>query len=149
MKRNKHYFKFTVWILFTLGICGCGIFKNITDSVTGRYIKGLEQQTEKAKSQIFDYGITDCFGKITHILEDMQAKILKIDIYKYSILASVSREGMEEEDDDIVFDTNNVDVGIFLTEEGPDKTRVKISCLSSVFLDYSSQAIFSKLQQRK
>lgn len=143
------YLKFILAGLLIFCLGGCSVFKNITDSVAGRYMGRLERETKNVKSQVFDCGIGDCFDKIIDILETMQAKILKLDIYNYSILALVSRFGMEEESGETIFDTNNADVGIFLSEASPGKTKVKISCLSSVFLDYSSQKIFSELQPKK
>lgn len=150
MKLPKRYFIRTSLVFFAiLAFSGCSILKGTTDSIAGNYMDGLEKTRKNSTSQIFDYGIAECFGKVLAMLrgQAINAKILKVDIYKYAILVSVSRPSMQESTDS-KFDGNNVDVGIFLSETGQGKTEVRVNSFSSPFRDYTAKMVFEELQKK-
>ena len=150
MKINSFYFRNIVTILFVVTIIsGCTIIRNISENISGNYADGIKKNSVAiSKSQVFDYKIDDCFLKVLNIFETGQinSKILKVDIYNYSILALVSRGKMLEEVDTI-FDANSADVAIFLSEESSGKTKVDIRSFSSLFAEYTAEILFEKLQK--
>jgi hypothetical protein len=150
--RIGSYFKTRIICVFfttMICVCGCTVSKAVVDSLDGNYMGGLERIKDSGKSQVLDYGIEECFKKVADILQDtetIKAKILKTDRRRFAILALVSR-GLLDKTVDSVFDPNDADVGIFLTEESASKTKVTISCLSSLFRDYAAEKIFTKLKK--
>jgi len=132
-------------LLMILLISGCSTIKGIGEGILGTYIGGLERARADGKAEVFDYAIGDCFDEIIIILNEIDAKVLKLDIYGYKILAVVYKAvEIEEEQEDV----NTADVGIFLTKVGSRKTKVQINCFSFSILKYASETIFAKLTEK-
>ena len=131
-------------LLLIILIYGCSTIKGIGESIVGTYMGGLEKARANGKAEVFDYTIGDCFDKILIILDDIDAKVIKMDIHNYKILAVIYRA---VEIEDVDSDVNTADVGFFLTQGERGGTKVEISCFSSVFLKYVSDTMFSKLKK--
>ena len=127
-------------------LCGCGMLRSISSSITGCYMAGLEEVRGSGQEQVFNYDIDECFDKVLAILDTavIDATILKIDRRSYKILVLVSRPMMEDVDDSIFY-ANNVDVGIFFVKDGLNKTKVEIVSLSSHFVEHTADSIFPEL----
>jgi hypothetical protein len=144
----KHFFVSLVLCLSII-FYGCSIPKRIADNIVGNDSEGLIKESASAKEQIVVYSLDECFDKVLAILgsKAISAQVLKTDRKQHSILALISRESLLEQSDGI-FDTNNADVGIFLSRVGPQTTKVQVRSLSSVFVDYTSKIIFPELQRK-
>ena len=136
--------QFSIAIVILLS--GCSMIAGIGDSILGTYMGGLEKARSKGKFKVFDDKIGDCFDKALIILGQMDAEIIKMDIHRYKIMAVVNREPLSEIDQAEVEKVNTADVGIFLTEISDGKTKVEVSSLSSPFVNYVSEILFSKLE---
>jgi len=123
---------------------GCSMLKNVPEIIVGDYMGSLEKARQKGQSKIFDCKIDDCFDRILVILSQMQADILKTDIFGYKIMAVVSRKPLSKVENEN--NVNTADVGIFLSQTSDGKTKVEVSSLSSIFVNYVAETIFSKLE---
>lgn len=130
-------------LVFLFIFDGCVILRN----ATGSSISVLWRVKDYAQSEIFDYGIDDCFEKVLAFAKKGMegTDILKIDRRKYAILLLVSKPTIENIDIDGKFEPNNADVVIFFTREDDNKTKVEINSLSSIFVEYTAEKIFAQL----
>ncbi|MDD5004954.1 MAG: hypothetical protein PHS93_00420 [Candidatus Omnitrophica bacterium] len=144
---KKYFTKLLLVFFVMITMCGCSILSNITRNIMGNSISVLKRDRPNAKSRVFDCEIRTCFKKIVAILDFgiIDNQILALDKRNFTILVLVSRP-TEEKSDDIPFNISNTDVGIFLTQESPGRTKVEISSLSSLFAEYTSDKIFQELQ---
>lgn len=130
---------FTYWLGLVFGVMlfsGCAMLKNPVDNIVGSYDGGLVRARNKAKVQVFNYDIDKCLESALFTLDEMDAQILKVDFYKCSIIALVSKT-----------ETDEADVGIFFTEEGKNQTRIEVSSLSTAYVDFVADKIFTDLQK--
>lgn len=132
-------------MLFFTAAVGCAPIRNKIDQVTGRYMGGLQRASAKEKSTVVNYGIAESFDRVSGILIEMKATVVKVDVHNYAILAVISGGPMMEEETESTFEANTADVGIFFTEESPTQTKISIRCLSETIADYTAKNIFSKL----
>lgn len=119
--------------------------RDTSDTIAGTYLKGLERNRENGTSRAVNYSIDEAFERTLNILVAMKAKVMRVQSQSYSILAVVSGGPMLDDSIDSTFDANAADVGIFFTEEGPQRTKISLSCLSTSILEYTANTIFSKL----
>ncbi|MBL7130316.1 MAG: hypothetical protein ISS45_02760 [Candidatus Omnitrophica bacterium] len=147
--RNSYFIKISLIFFIVVTVCGCAFSRKVVDNIAGNYMGGLKSDKANSKSEVFIYGLDECFEKVLAILNGkaIDTTILKTDRSNYSILVLVSSDSMLE-DDDRVFDANSADVGIFLTKVGPRTTRVEIRSLSSIFTNYTAKQLFLELQKK-
>ena len=131
--------------LFAITCGGCALVRDTSDTIAGTYLKSLERNRENGTSRVVNYGIDEAFERTLNTLVAMKAKIMRVQSQSYSILAVVSGGPMLDDSIDSTFDANAADIGIFFSEEGPQRTKISISCLSTPILEYTVNNIFSKL----
>jgi len=133
-------------VFIVTNLCGCGIVRGIYSGIAGHYMGGLEEARENSVAKVFNYSIDECFDKVLAILdsEAIDAIVLKIDRRNYKIMTSVSRPLLQDVDES-VFYANNVDVGLFFTQEEQQKTKLEIVSLSSLFVEHTAEKIFAEL----
>lgn len=128
--------------LFAITSVGCTLTRDISDNITGSYLKGLERDRESGVSRIVNYSIDESFERTINILLAMDAKIMKVESENYSILAVVPGGPMLEDSIDSTFDANTADVGIFFSAQGSQRTKISISCFSTSILEHAAKKIF-------
>ncbi len=128
--------------LFAIASVGCTLTRDISDNITGSYLKGLERDRESGVSRIVNYSIDESFERTINILLAMDAKIMKVESENYSILAVVSGGPMLEDSIDSTFDANTADVGIFFSAQGSQRTKISIRCFSASILEHAAKKIF-------
>ena len=139
-------FKFVFILMGFFVLSGCVFVRNASDNIIGNYLNSLERCKESGKSRVVDYSVEDSFERVVHILDGMDADIMRVKRDDYSILALVSGGPLMDEDSvESTFGANSADVGIFFVKESPKKTRIYISCLSELVLERTADTIFSQL----
>lgn len=141
MKILINYARQFLFLLIPAFICGCSIFTGIVENVSGTYAKGLEQEEHNVRILVVDETREQCFEKILGILKDMGAKNLKVNKKNFIIITTVFRSGLEE-----VEVPGGAEIGIFLSQEN-NKTKIRVSSRSSIFLDYAAKKIFAGLEK--
>jgi len=130
---------------FVLLISGCVIVENVSDNIAGTYVKTLERNKENGASKVVNYSIGESFERVVHILDKMGVEIMKVNSKDYSIFAVASGGKLIEDSIDSTFQANTADVGIFFVEEEKNKTKIYISCFSSLVLERTADEVFSQL----
>jgi len=129
----KKYVIFLCFMIFS----GCSILHSATDTIMGTYSKGLERQRDKAIVKTVDLGIDECFEKVLATLDNIDADVLKVDFYNYTIFTVVYKH-----------DYSGADTKIFLTSESDQKTKVEIIALSTSIKEFAADRIFSELDKK-
>jgi hypothetical protein len=124
-------------------LSGCVVLRNLT----GDSFYVLERTKDYAVKETLDYSPGECIDKVLSVIKEKMADsdILKIDRRRNRLLLLVVRPSMEE-NDDIKFTLNSADVALFFTAKEQNKTEVEINSLSSIFVDYTKEIIFSQLK---
>ncbi len=114
---------------------GCARVAEVSKVVTGTSVKALNDARQSGKNQLFEYDYKTCYEKVLSALKEIKARVYLQSPARHVIVAMNFR-GFN----------NTTEVGIFFSALGSNSTKVEISSLSQVVLEYAAEKIFSALK---
>lgn len=154
IKYNMRFSKSLILIsVIFLSSCAHGPVESVK-SILGVSTRALEEARINGSFMVFDADINDCYYKTLETLREIPARVYMQNRTKGIIVAMGFRNstfGIKETDlqsDPLNEVIDTTELGIFFTKMESNKTKVELSSLSTSLLEFASEKIFSKLENK-